>query len=628
MSHLVKSLARSVNILLAEKDYADWVHDVYSTVGLTAVLDGILRMAAGDMPPNHAQQVFEMSVHGDVVIRSFVTNYECSCNPAFRNTKEFGLGQDHRLDPAVLCTPSGNDREACFAGSGLTGVSSVRSMRAQYMKDDEDDLPSPPLEKRFGTKSPVTPSGRIPSSDDRQTSAGTSRGRPTASYRYPARRLLNSTVRQVLRGRFKFRILVVGKSRSGKSSLIKAVFQVDATAESKDTRGKTDINVEFHPEDNRYLIIHECSVLESQPGDSQNLQTIRDFVSHRTDASRSPSEWLHAVWICVPASDAITGSFGEGVEDILNMRTVPVILVLTKFDMIVREICGDVQEDEHARARVFAMCEDSCRRLFNKDLRDVPVEIVSEKPRYVDLIERLVVTTDRFIMGAPGPLMGFGNQGEQSRVSAVPLAWSAALRVSRGIIIQTSIEVGRSGYWPRLWSSVDFADHALQSCVNIIHVDLVETWNHNDKTRYLESDEFKAKMSHLVKDLAGSGMMSDHDPGSPYPTEAGVEFADWVHDVYRGSQENVRCVMGYIVDLTVILYAISSTTSGNISPESVLSVIDRHVRSGRRNRIHRDIRRFVAEASIVRFSVPQKDLILERIIDLIQEYCVPPARTG
>ncbi|KAH9051687.1 hypothetical protein EDB87DRAFT_749098 [Lactarius vividus] len=134
-------------------------------------------------------------------------------------------------------------------------------------------------------------------------------------------------------------------------------------------------------------------------------------------------------------------------------------------------------------------------------------KIVSEKPRYTDLIEKLVVTTDRFIMGARGPSAGFGVQGELSRVSAVPLAWSAALRVSRGIVVQASIEVGRSRYWRRLWSSVDFADHALKSCVNIIHADLVETWNLNDKTRYLSSDEFKAQMSHLVKDLVGYGGM-------------------------------------------------------------------------------------------------------------------------
>jgi hypothetical protein len=37
-------------------------------------------------------------------------------------------------------------------------------------------------------------------------------------------------------------------------------------------------------------------------------------------------------------------------------------------------------------------------------------------------------------------------------------------------------------YWRRLWSSVNFDDHPLKSCVNIIHVDLVEIWNLNDNT--------------------------------------------------------------------------------------------------------------------------------------------------
>ena len=37
-------------------------------------------------------------------------------------------------------------------------------------------------------------------------------------------------------------------------------------------------------------------------------------------------------------------------------------------------------------------------------------------------------------------------------------------------------------YWCRLLSSVNFAEHPLKSCVNIIHVDLVEIWNLNDKT--------------------------------------------------------------------------------------------------------------------------------------------------
>jgi hypothetical protein len=64
----------------------------------------------------------------------------------------------------------------------------------------------------------------------------------------------------------------------------------------KDPPGKVDIDVEFRPEDNPYLIVHECSGFDAQVGDSQNLQTIREFISYRTHASRSPSERLHAVW--------------------------------------------------------------------------------------------------------------------------------------------------------------------------------------------------------------------------------------------------------------------------------------------------------------------------------------------
>jgi len=263
------------------------------------------------------------------------------------------------------------------------------------------------------------------------------------------------------------------------------------------------------------------------------------------------------------------------------------------------------------------MYEDRCRRLFHED---VPAEIVSDKPGYADLIENLVVATDRFIQGSRSPSAGFGGQGERPRISAVRLAWSAALRVCHLIVLQASIEVGRSRYWHRLWSNVDLSDHTLKACVNVIHEDLVEIWNLNDKARYLSSDEFKAKMSHLVGDLMGSdSVISD-----PYPTEAGIEFANWVDDVYSGSQANVRCVMGYIVDLTVILDAIFSTTSGDVSQENVRLIIDGHIGSGHKGKIHRDIRGFVTEAFAVGVSVPQKDLILERIIDLIQEFCAPP----
>jgi len=129
-------------------------------------------------------------------------------------------------------------------------------------------------------------------------------------------------------------------------------------------------------------------------------------------------------------------------------------------------------------------------------------------------------------------------------------------------------------------------------------------------------------MSHLVRDLVGhADMVSD-----PCPTETGAKFADWVHHRYKGSEKNVRCVMGYIVDLMTILDAIFCASSGNISPVDVLLFVEKHVGSGKKDKIHHDIRIFVAEASAIRHSVPQNDLILDRIIDLILASCVLPAR--
>ena len=82
-------------------------------------------------------------------------------------------------------------------------------------------------------------------------------------------------------------------------------------------------------------------------------------------------------------------------------------------------------------------------------------------------------------------------------------------------------------------------------------------------------------------------------------------------------------MVGYVVDLTVIMDSIFRVAAGDVTPKHALKVVNRHERSGRRDAIHRDIRSFIAEAFAIRFSVPGKDLVLERIIDLIKQHCVP-----
>jgi len=304
---------------------------------------------------------------------------------------------------------------------------------------------------------------------------------------------------------------------------------------------------------------------------------------------------------------------------------VPVVVAFTKSDLAYPHISGsesgNYQYRDRTRTRAYTQCNELCRSLFRRDSRDVPAELVSVMPQYSALINNLTVTTDRFIMGSrTAPSSRSSSQGAKSRIAPAPLTWSMALRASQDINIQASIEIGRSRYWRNLWSSLDFANQPLENCVNVVHIDIIEIWNLYDRRRYLSSNQFKINMSHVVKDLAtpaGGASPSDWNV-------SGDKFADWVYDVYRGSQENVRCMMCYIVNLTVILDDIFRTTSGSVTGNAALEVMDKHVRSGRRDSIHRDIRSFVAETFSIGSATPEKDLVLENIVSLIRRYCAPP----
>jgi hypothetical protein len=74
--------------------------------------------------------------------------------------------------------------------------------------------------------------------------------------------------------------------------------------------------------------------------------------------------------------------------------------------------------------------------------------------------------------------------------------------------------------------------------------------------------------------------------------------------------------MGYIVDLTVVLSSVFE--SGNVSRDILQSTIKDLVDTGRKARIHAEIRNFVRVTSV--FTDYDHDLIMERIIDLITQF--------
>ena len=78
--------------------------------------------------------------------------------------------------------------------------------------------------------------------------------------------------------------------------------------------------------------------------------------------------------------------------------------------------------------------------------------------------------------------------------------------------------------------------------------------------------------------------------------------------------------MGYIVDLTLILYG-GFRSHGNVSPSGAQSWIDSFA-SRIKTGIHNDISSFIQ--SVSQFQYHDRDMVLSKIIDLILQNCDPP----
>ncbi len=80
--------------------------------------------------------------------------------------------------------------------------------------------------------------------------------------------------------------------------------------------------------------------------------------------------------------------------------------------------------------------------------------------------------------------------------------------------------------------------------------------------------------------------------------------------------------MAYIVDLTVILHGLF-VSARSVSATKVQSAVKDYAKSSSRSRIHDDIRSFVTEILFTYQTYQKKDTITEKIIDLIEQNCVP-----
>ena len=80
-------------------------------------------------------------------------------------------------------------------------------------------------------------------------------------------------------------------------------------------------------------------------------------------------------------------------------------------------------------------------------------------------------------------------------------------------------------------------------------------------------------------------------------------------------------MVSYIVDLTIILHGLFVSTR-DVSAQKVQEVMNHHVESGLQKRIRHDVCRFITNEG--QFTYRGNDLVVEKVIDLMKKFCVPP----
>ncbi|KAG1731733.1 hypothetical protein EDD22DRAFT_927929 [Suillus occidentalis] len=433
---------------------------------------------------------------------------------------------------------------------------------------------------------------------------------------------LQSTTNDILQICPRFRLLVIGKTGVGKSSLIQQAFGINEVHVSEHRRGKADIDREFIAPENQRFVLHDSQGFEA--GDSDCFMTAKDFIDRRRKMPNLRDK-IHAVWLCLSIPHADGRLLESGVEEFLKLRKeilgdIPIIAVFTKHDVFVDKLELDAMEsNECDEAALEALKIDTLNKLCIQPLKevagtDILHTIVSTQKEYESTIRQLIDVTTTNV--------------EKFVASEAALTMMIAQRVDIGLKIKASIA--------GIGSSMNFTGFTMLDCLSVIHKDVIDVWNFNDPHCHLASDQFKALMlKDLDKtDLPHTGEAFDFGlsvvskvtailaslagPLAPIVVSvaAGVVLIKWAYDMYQRTNIVLQQIMTYIVDLTCImqiLFLLAST--GPISPRVIKIAIKAYEKAGKSN-VHSEIQ---SHASVTHSG---GDDALGMIVKLINDHSI------
>ncbi|KAI6113476.1 hypothetical protein EDD16DRAFT_1137905 [Pisolithus croceorrhizus] len=441
---------------------------------------------------------------------------------------------------------------------------------------------------------------------------------------------LRPTTEELLNECPRFRILVIGQSGVGKSTLINRAFGIEQASAEFFEPGKADIEKELISQENDRFVLHDSKGFE--PADGVNCDDVKLFIENRKKRELVKDQ-LHAVWLCfrIPITDHGDRLLEDGAETFLKedtsvLQNIPTIVVFTKYDKLLTYMAMQRKTDLDAAAQEYL--REHCIQPIQNFAKDAKLSYVavSSNPRLAQRRNQLIELTYEKVTET------FGSQlGTPSPVSVVTLM---AQRTLPHLKIEGSITVGKQRYWRTLASNPNFPGYTIQECLRVIHTDIISVWNFKDPRGHLDGEPFRELMVNLVGTIdepaTGSARLARSDthntlaesaarivPLLPIilPFAAGLVLAQWAYETYERMNNVHQRFMAYIVDLIHVLEILFTLTANHGGEELKRRAIKLAFKAYHDSEMRRNAH---AQIKGLDYEIPGSDAVLDMIVSLVR----------
>ncbi|KAK6329631.1 hypothetical protein TWF730_006179 [Orbilia blumenaviensis] len=298
----------------------------------------------------------------------------------------------------------------------------------------------------------------------------------------------------------RFRILVIGKSGVGKSSLLTCIFglseeSVNVKHALDGEAGQHILEQEFTSKRNNLLVMHDSGGFE--PAEASNVNRVKEFIDNRGKQENLEKQ-LHCIWYCISCTDSRpVGRVEKDFFAFLRNRPVRVVFVFTKFDELVNSNTG----------RKFRECANQGNIDYSKLAEQATQEAYETVNKLRQLIQGNVQTGHGIVAGAVSihsPEMIDDLVIQTTKVVVKPQLrnlWLSAQRVSAVKKCEITIDIAKALFRKaRKRSMVPFYRIRFSDIFTNLYDKTLNAWNLRDDNQILQRETMQTRFRQAIHD--------------------------------------------------------------------------------------------------------------------------------